>query len=108
MKKKTNAKTQPKPTVARMLERVTDAQLVEVALCSAFRIKTVKKCETRTKNLHRAAKVHGVMLGDGKRCSIHHRCGNLACPICRLRAQLAFMTKWSDVVRPSKQRRAMK
>ncbi|TQM92435.1 hypothetical protein BD293_1042 [Roseinatronobacter monicus] len=96
------------PRIAELLKGASDAQLVEAALCSAFRIKSFKECETRTKNLQRAAKAHGVTWGNGKRCSKHHRCGNLACPVCRLRAQLAFMTKWSDFVRPSKQRRAVK
>ena len=91
-------------TLAQWLKEATDAQLADAALRSAFRIKTLKECENRSVTVLGEAKAHGVTWGNGKRCSPHQRCGNLACPICRHRAQLAFIIKWSELF-PSKTRR---
>lgn len=103
-----NMNMKQRPTVAQFLDGTGDTQLFETVLCNAFRIKTLERSKSRTEHLWNTATLNGVRMGDGKRCSLHRRCGNLACPVCRLRAQLAFMTVWSDFVRPSKQRRMAK
>lgn len=89
-------------TLAQRLKGATDAELADMAPLRASKIKTLKECQNRSLALLRAAKAHGVTWGNGKRCSPHHRCGNLACPICRYRAQLALIITWSDRSRPSK------
>lgn len=107
-KQKISTESQTTLTVAMLLKGTSDIELLEAALCSAFRIKTLKQCEKRATNLLGSAKAHGKTWGNGKRCSRHHRCGNLACPICRLRAQYACITKWSDFVRPAKRQAGAK
>jgi len=94
-------KTKKQHTLAQWLKKATDAELTDGALRSAYRIKTLKECENRDATVLRAAKANGVTWGNGKRCSPHRRCGNLACHICRRRAQLAFITIWANLFRPS-------
>lgn len=108
MKQKISTKSQSTLTDAKLLKGTSDTELLEVALCSAFRIKTLKQCEKRSGSLLSAAKAHGITWGNGKRCSRHHRCGNLSCPICRLRAQYVFIIRWADFFRPSQTRRGEK
>lgn len=90
--------------IPQLLKMATDQELSDGVLKQALNIPALKQCENRRDALLRAAESHGESWGDGKRCSPHHRCGNLACPICRRRAQLAFIILNSGLFRTSKAR----
>ena len=68
------------------LRRLSDAELADNALEATLRATPGVACEARGKALRRAAEASGVDVG--KRCSPHHRCGRLSCPVCRRREQL--------------------
>ena len=79
------------------LNKVPDAKLADAALNAAYSIRTLHEVERRNDDLHSAAGAHGVEWGNGKACSRYNRCGNLACPICRRRAQLKLMADYAGV-----------
>lgn len=83
-------------SLPQLLKKASDQELADGVLEVELNIPTLKQCENRRDALQRAAELQGDSLGNGKRCSPHHRCGNLACPICRRRAQLAIIIWFSQ------------
>lgn len=84
----------------RPLKDRTDQELADGLLELEFAIPTLKQCENRRDALWRRAEQLGDASGTGKRCSPHHRCGSLGCPICRRRAQLAVIVQYAPYFQP--------
>ena len=66
-----------------------------------YNLPTNRECRRRAKALERKASRQGLKL---KRCTKERRCGLLSCPICRRKAQMAFIKTY----RPEMKRRARK
>jgi len=81
----------------KQLKKKTDQELADGVLKIAFEIPTLKQCENRRNSLQRRAEQMGERSVTRKRCSQHHRCGRLGCPICRRRAQLATIIAYAPL-----------
>lgn len=90
----------PATQLKRLIKTATDQELADGVLRILLGIETLKRCEKRRDNLRSKAEELGDVSGTGKRCSQNHRCGNLGCPICRRRTQLATIIAYAPYLLP--------